>query len=96
MKDEIERGDVPKSIQCHMKEKGVSQEVARQHVEDLIRDAWKRLNEECMSTTTTHPIVQVSLDIARISQFFYQYGDGYGSPGRETKERVLKLIVENV
>ncbi|KAF3784538.1 Terpene synthase 10 [Nymphaea thermarum] len=30
-KDEIERGDVPKCIECYMKEKGVSEEAARQH-----------------------------------------------------------------
>ncbi|KAG8482111.1 hypothetical protein CXB51_027083 [Gossypium anomalum] len=35
--DELKRGDVAKSIQCYMHENGVSEEVAREHVKNLMR-----------------------------------------------------------
>ncbi|KAI0493033.1 hypothetical protein KFK09_027309 [Dendrobium nobile] len=44
--EEIQRGDVPKSIQCYMKEKNVSETTARDYIRCLIRNYWKKLNKE--------------------------------------------------
>ncbi|XP_031501402.1 terpene synthase 10-like [Nymphaea colorata] len=99
-KDEIERGDVPKCIQCYMKEKGVSEEAARQHVDGLLRNAWKGLHKECAEATsngTSHPFVHCALNLARMAQFMYQHGDGHGFPGKDyPAERILRLMVESV
>ncbi|KAF3776250.1 Myrcene synthase [Nymphaea thermarum] len=99
-KDEIERGDVPKCIQCYMKEKGASEEAARNHVGGLLRNAWKGLHKECLeasSSATSHPFVHCALNIARMSQFMYQHGDGHGFAERDYPvERILRLMVESV
>ncbi|KAK9214418.1 hypothetical protein WN944_006410 [Citrus x changshan-huyou] len=42
--DEIQRGDVPKSIQCYMHETGASEEVAHEHIKDMMRQMWKKVN----------------------------------------------------
>uniref|UniRef100_A0A3Q7FRD0 Terpene synthase metal-binding domain-containing protein n=1 Tax=Solanum lycopersicum TaxID=4081 RepID=A0A3Q7FRD0_SOLLC len=42
--DELKRSDVPKSIQCYMNEKSVSEEEAREHINLLI----KEITAHCM------------------------------------------------
>ncbi|XP_049936310.1 myrcene synthase, chloroplastic-like [Nymphaea colorata] len=59
-KDETQRGDVPKCIQCYKREKGVWEEAARQYVDGLVRNAWKELHKECTEATangTSHPLL---------------------------------------
>ena len=41
----MERGDIPKSIQCYMHETGASEEDARKHMKYLISEAWKKMNQ---------------------------------------------------
>ncbi|KAL5699312.1 hypothetical protein ACHQM5_030234 [Ranunculus cassubicifolius] len=96
-KDEIERGDVPKAIQCYMNDEGLSEETARKYVRHLKDDAWKSLNAE-MWVESPLPIAfrKMILNSARTTEVFYQYGDGHGIPNRETKERVLSLLVDSV
>ncbi|KAL3515483.1 hypothetical protein ACH5RR_022385 [Cinchona calisaya] len=46
---ELERGDVPKRVQCYMKESGCSEEEAREHVWLLLRETWKKMNKASVS-----------------------------------------------
>ncbi|XP_043699312.1 probable terpene synthase 9, partial [Telopea speciosissima] len=91
---EMERGDVHKSIQCYMKEKGVSEEKAREHIECLVRDSWKKLNECAQSCGLPKWVVDMALNMARTSQCIFQHGDGIGTPGGVTKDRVVSLFIE--
>ncbi|KAL5568187.1 hypothetical protein UlMin_024762 [Ulmus minor] len=95
--DEIERGDVPKSIQCYMHQSGASEEEARQHIKFLIGETWKQMNKD---RVTNSPFCIVFLEIAtnlgRMAQCMYQHGDGYGVPNRETKDRVLSLLINPI
>ncbi|KAK9217831.1 hypothetical protein WN943_006461 [Citrus x changshan-huyou] len=65
--DEIQRGDVPKSIQCYMHETGASEEVAREHIKDMMRQMWKKVNayradkNSPLSQTTVEFILNVFL-----------------------------------
>ncbi|KAK8933948.1 hypothetical protein KSP39_PZI015819 [Platanthera zijinensis] len=43
-RDELERGDVPKSIQCHMRDTNVTEKDAREYIRYLIKRYWKILN----------------------------------------------------
>ncbi|CAN1197885.1 Alpha-terpineol synthase, chloroplastic [Linum perenne] len=49
-KGEMERGDVVKAVECYMKEKGVSEDVARGHINQLIDDTWKTINDDILFT----------------------------------------------
>jgi hypothetical protein len=51
--DELERGDVPKSIQCYMNENGATEEDARKYIRFLISTMWKKMNEEAGSASST-------------------------------------------
>ncbi|KAF8377150.1 hypothetical protein HHK36_030523 [Tetracentron sinense] len=95
--DELERGDVPKSIQCYMHDSGVSEEIAREHIKHLIRDTLKKMNKDRVASSPfPQPFISAAVNATRTAQFMYQYGDGHGVPDHETKERVLSLLVEPI
>ncbi|MBA0818287.1 hypothetical protein Gohar_021988, partial [Gossypium harknessii] len=96
--DELKRGDVPKSIQCYMHETSCSEVEAREQVKMLIDATWKKMNEEYLMThsSLSLPFKHIALNIARMAQCMYQYGDGVGVANLETKDRVLLLFVLSI
>nr|AGK88259.1 alpha-terpineol [Thymus caespititius] len=78
---ELERGDVPKAIQCYMKDTNASEEEARGHVRFMIGETWKELNtamakpEDC---PFTEQVVEATANLGRAAQFIYREGDGHG------------------
>ena len=95
--DELKRGDVPKSIQCYMNEVGVSEEEARQHIKSLIDQTWKHLNKDRVANSPfSRTFIEIATNLARMAQCMYQYGDGHGIQDRETKDRVLSLLVNPI
>ncbi|KAH7856190.1 hypothetical protein Vadar_033751 [Vaccinium darrowii] len=95
--DEMLRGDNPKSIQCYMHETGASEKDAREHIKYLIEETWKKMNEDRFADSPfSQAFVEVALNVARVSQLMYQYGDGHAAQGCETKNRVLSLLVNPI
>ncbi|KAF8409446.1 hypothetical protein HHK36_005522 [Tetracentron sinense] len=95
--DELKRGDVPKSIQCYMNETSASEEEAREHIRGLISDTWKKMNEDRVADSPfSQTFIGIAMNLARMAQCMYQYGDGHGIQDRETKDRVLALLVEPI
>ncbi|KAF5450875.1 hypothetical protein F2P56_031191 [Juglans regia] len=96
--DELERGDVPKSIQCYMNDAGVSEKDARQFISSLISTIWKKINEERLSTTSpfSQIFTEITMNLSRMAQCIYQYGDGHGTEDRETMDQVLALLVHPI
>ncbi|TXG55305.1 hypothetical protein EZV62_020561 [Acer yangbiense] len=43
---ELERGETASSILCYMRETGVSEEVAREHIRTLIDETWMKMNKD--------------------------------------------------
>ncbi|XP_034703599.1 (-)-alpha-terpineol synthase-like [Vitis riparia] len=95
--DELKRGDVPKSIQCYMHETGACEEDAREHIKCLIGETWKKMNEDrVMESPFSQTFIGIAINLARMAQCMYQYGDGHGVQDRETKDRVLSLLIEPI
>lgn len=95
------RGDVLKSVQCYMHETGASEEKARAHVHQMISDAWEEMNYEAKtarsSSLLSRGFVEGAMNLARVSQCIYQYGDGHGFPDKaKTIDRVMSLFVNPV
>ncbi|KAJ0714583.1 putative R-linalool synthase [Helianthus annuus] len=91
--DEMERGDIPKSIQCYMHESGATEEEARRYIKKLIMKSWKKLNKERSSAKSQllREFIDYAMDIDRMAQFMYGKGDGHGRPN-VTKSHVLSLL----
>ncbi|CAI9756570.1 unnamed protein product [Fraxinus pennsylvanica] len=94
--DEIKRGDVPKAIQCYMKDTGCSEEDARDYIKYLIDVTWKKMNKEILMESPYKDFVGTAMNLARIGQCMYQYGDGFGVPHLETKKNIISLIFEPI
>ncbi|KAH9751638.1 Beta-myrcene/(E)-beta-ocimene synthase 2 [Citrus sinensis] len=86
--DEIQRGDVPKSIQCYMHETGASEEVAREHIEDMMRQMWKKVNayRADKDSPLSQNTVDFMLNLVRMSHFMYLRRDGHGAQNQETMD----------
>lgn len=96
--DELSRGDVLKSIQCYMHESGASEAAAREHISGLLSEGWKKINKDQVSPSPfSKSFMRALVDLVRISHSYYQHGnDGFGSSDGETKEKLIKLIVEPI
>ncbi|KAH9748316.1 hypothetical protein KPL70_004991 [Citrus sinensis] len=92
--DELKRGDVWKSIQCYMHETGVSEELAREHIKDLMRQMWKKVN--AYRANKDSPLSQTTADfmlnLVRASHFMYLHGDGHGVQNQETMDVAFTLL----
>ncbi|KAI8011439.1 hypothetical protein LOK49_LG06G01511 [Camellia lanceoleosa] len=96
-KAELERGESANSILCYMKENGVSEQVARKHISNLIDETWKKMNKDrVIDSPFEKSFVETTINLARISQCTYQHGDGHGSPDSQAKNRVLSVIIEPI
>nr|B3TPQ7.1 RecName: Full=Alpha-terpineol synthase, chloroplastic; Short=Mg17; Flags: Precursor [Magnolia grandiflora]ACC66282.1 alpha-terpineol synthase [Magnolia grandiflora] len=94
--DELERGDVPKSIQCYMHENTASEVVAREQMRARISDIWKKMNKDVALSPLPQPFKAAAVNLARMAQCMYQHGDGHGNPHRESKDHILSLVVEPI
>ncbi|CAK9316331.1 unnamed protein product [Citrullus colocynthis] len=89
IRDELERGDVPKSIQCYMNDTGALESNAREHIKHLIDETWKKLNK-------VEVFMEGAKNLARMVQCMYQHGDGHGIGHQETKNRVMSLLIQPI
>ncbi|XP_010417166.1 PREDICTED: tricyclene synthase, chloroplastic isoform X2 [Camelina sativa] len=99
--DELARGDVYKSIQCYMNETGASEEKACLYLRQMIQDLWDEMNNEKMahhsSSLLHHDFIETVMNLTRMSQCMYQYGDGHGSPEKaKIVDRVMSLLFNPV
>ncbi|KAK9924601.1 hypothetical protein M0R45_032964 [Rubus argutus] len=95
-KAESERGDVAKSVQCYMEEKGASEVEAQDYIKGLICYSWKKINEESAKTTIPKSIVNLSLNMARSAHCIFEHGDGIGTSIGVTKDRLISLIANPI
>ncbi|KAL3752983.1 hypothetical protein ACJRO7_000389 [Eucalyptus globulus] len=96
---ELARGDNSKALECYMNETGASEEAAREHIRHLVRETWKKMNKEVFEDypfSGFRPFLSACLNLARASHCFYDYGDGHGLPGHQTKDHVVSTIFESV
>jgi len=84
-----------------MHETGASEERARDHVHQMISDMWDDMNSEtktaCNSSSRSRGFKEAAMNLARMSQCMYQYGDGHGCPEKaKTIDRVQSLLVDPI
>lgn len=86
-----------KSVQCYKHETRASEEEARAHMQQMISDTWNEMNHEAKIALLPQSFVEAAMNLARMSQCIYQYGDGHGRPDKaKTVERVMSLLVNPV
>ncbi|KAJ4850570.1 hypothetical protein Tsubulata_030040, partial [Turnera subulata] len=97
---EQKRGHVASTVECYMKEYGVSKEEAHEVIKKFIEDDWKYINEEFMKEAAAIPkkILKIFLGYARVMEALY--GDfsnnGYDVSDTTTKEMMEALLVNPI
>ena len=80
-----------------MHETGASEDDARKYIGCLIDETWKKMNEDRnLNSPFPQTFIGVAMNVARMAQCMYQYGDGYGVQDRETKDRIMTLFIEPI
>ncbi|XP_024186613.1 tricyclene synthase EBOS, chloroplastic isoform X2 [Rosa chinensis] len=99
-KAELERGETATSISCIRRDGVVSnEESARKYISNLIENSWKKMNKDGLlfgASPFTKEFVAATMNLARIAQCIYQYGDGIGAPDKRVKNQILAVIVQPV
>ncbi|XP_052733359.1 tricyclene synthase EBOS, chloroplastic-like [Vigna angularis] len=96
-KAELERGEAASSIVCFMRESGASEEGAYKHIHSLLNETWKKMNKDRVSQSPfPKAFVETAMNLGRISQCTYQYGDGHGAPDSTAKNSIRSLIIEPI
>ncbi|XP_039061755.1 (3S,6E)-nerolidol synthase 1-like isoform X2 [Hibiscus syriacus] len=95
-KDENQNGHDGSYVDCYMKEhQDIEIESARQHVIDMISDAWKALNQECLSRESfSMTFCKASLNIARMVPLMYSYDEKQRLPSLD--EYIKSLLYQSV
>ncbi|KAF2297392.1 hypothetical protein GH714_022804 [Hevea brasiliensis] len=76
--DERKRGHCASSVECYMKEHGVSEMEAIAEIQKMCANAWKDMNEECMKPTAVpRVLLKYYVNLARVIDFVYKYMDSY-------------------
>ncbi|KAJ9540576.1 hypothetical protein OSB04_027082 [Centaurea solstitialis] len=90
---ELERGDIPKSIQCYMHETGACEEEARAYINKLIMETWKKLNKERMLVGSHTTFTECATNLGRMGQFTYlHHADVFGTPDDTYKSHEMSLL----
>nr|GEX10034.1 (-)-beta-pinene synthase, chloroplastic-like [Tanacetum cinerariifolium] len=95
--DELERGDIPKSIQCYMYESGATEVEAREYIKQFIIETWKKLNKERqeIGSEFSPEFIECVINLARMGHFMYTDGDKHGKPDM-FKPYVFSLFVNPI
>lgn len=81
-----------------MHQAGTSEVNAREHMKILIEEEWKKLNKAGFADQSpfSETFVRIAMNLTRVTQYTYHYGDGYGVQDRETKDSIFSLFVEPI
>ncbi|XP_077223203.1 beta-cubebene synthase-like [Tasmannia lanceolata] len=95
-KFEQERGHVASSIQCYVKEHGISEQEACAKLRELIVFAWKDINKACLDRPVSLTLLMRIVNLARVMEVLYKDEDGYTFSNGKTKERITLLFVDPI
>ncbi|KAL6315655.1 hypothetical protein AAG906_004826 [Vitis piasezkii] len=92
------RGHNASSIECYMKQHGVSEQQAYDEFHKQIENAWKDINEECLRPTAV-PMLLLSrlLNFARSGDVMYKgHKDMFSHPEEVMKNDISMLLIDPV
>nr|AUJ87600.1 E-B-farnesene synthase [Chrysanthemum indicum var. edule] len=96
-KEEQERNHVASSVECYMKQYGVSEEQTRDLFLKQVEDCWKIINQESLRPTDVpRPLLIPPINLARVCDVLYKRGDDYGHAGKEMIHYINSLLVDPI
>ncbi|KAF4372308.1 hypothetical protein G4B88_007052 [Cannabis sativa] len=95
---EKEKYEELSSVECYMKQYGVSEEEAYNELNKRVFDSWKEINEDYFlkPTYVASPILDRALNLSRFMDLVFKNGDGFTKVGKGTKETVHALLIDPI
>ncbi|NP_001268015.1 (-)-germacrene D synthase-like [Vitis vinifera] len=94
---EQKRVHVASSVECYMKQYGVSKQEAYDELNKQVVKAWKDINQECLKPTPVlMPIITRVLNIARMMNILYKDGDEFTHVGKQRKDLIASILIDPV
>lgn len=91
--EEHSRAHVATSIDCYIKEHGVSKERAVAELDEMIDNTWKEMSEACLRPTPVPmQFITVFLNLMRVCYVTYNAGDGYTHPEQQLKDEINFIL----
>ncbi|RLN23652.1 hypothetical protein C2845_PM07G29830 [Panicum miliaceum] len=89
--------DVASTVECYMKEHGATGEEAVMAIGRMVEQAWRRINRAYMEMDrTVEPAARLLLGMTRMLEIYYLHGRDGLKYGRDIKELVAFLFLEQV
>ncbi|CBI31272.3 unnamed protein product, partial [Vitis vinifera] len=97
-KFEQERGHSASSVECYMKQHGVSEQHAYQELNKQVENAWKDVNQGCLRPPAIPmPLLTRVLNFARTGDFMYKgRDDRFTNVGDVMKDSIASLFIDPV
>ncbi|PWA97886.1 terpenoid cyclases/protein prenyltransferase alpha-alpha toroid [Artemisia annua] len=96
-KEEQERNHVASSVECYMKQYGVSEEQTHDLFLKQVEDSWKIINQESLRPTDVlRPLLIPPINLARVCDVLYKRGDDYNHVGKEMIHYINSLLVDPI
>ncbi|KAG6499659.1 hypothetical protein ZIOFF_039449 [Zingiber officinale] len=94
---EQQRGHAASTVECYMKEFTTDKKEAYKNLMEMVEDAWKDHNKECLNPIQV-PLLLIEkiVNFSRVIEEFYKYIDTYTYSKTTTKDNVNILLVESV
>ncbi|CAI0455559.1 unnamed protein product [Linum tenue] len=94
---EQERGHVASSVECYMKQYGVSKQEAYVGLNNLVEKLWKDMNEDLMLPLKAPlPILMTIVNMVRVMDLLYKDEDTYTHAKTFMKELLTNILVDPV
>ncbi|KAK3228917.1 hypothetical protein Dsin_000798 [Dipteronia sinensis] len=97
-KFERERGHIPSSVECYMKQYGASQEETYEEFNKQVKSSWKDVNEECLKLGQhlPRPLLMCILNFTRTTHLIYDGDDNFTRVGKQMQAHIASLLVDPV
>ncbi|KAI3501630.1 hypothetical protein L1887_29545 [Cichorium endivia] len=96
-KEEQERKHVASSVECYMKQYGVTEEHTHELFLKQVEDEWKVINQESLRPTNVpRPLLMPPINLARVCDVLYRRGDDYNHAGKEMINYIKSLLVNPI
>ncbi|XP_068339872.1 (-)-alpha-pinene synthase-like [Pyrus communis] len=94
---EKERGHAASSVDCYMKQYGVSEQETVDVFQKQITNLWKDINVEFFRPTSVPmPVLMRVLNLTRVTDLLYKQEDGFTHVGKVTKDSVASICIDPV
>ncbi|XP_042404685.1 alpha-humulene synthase-like [Zingiber officinale] len=94
---EQQRGHAASIVECYMKEFATDKKEAYKNLMEMVEDAWKDHNKECLNPIQVpRLLIEKIVNFSRVIEEFYKYTDTYTYSKTTTKDNVNILLVESV